>query len=898
MTSILKDNSLFMDSEKCTRLGWFTVGIADKEPPKGCTWTDKRGTVADVVYRQKYFCNNDDVKRLAILLDSIKFGFALDVDGSKAMQIFQRKIIPRYSQGLQDKINMTTHTKTANSGNHWLFEIKRKDFPKGISQRQYWTDKQEKHGEIKLIGTNQYVIERGIGYHPIRGIESLVSLSQQEANEFLNILDEFDKETISIRNVSSRLLKYYVPTNRQNLVLRVAGYLHKHHVPEYLCCNLVEYLIEITDDDEPVKRFQAVRDTYVKDADTDKVSGHMKLLEVVDGDESVIILINQEIGNVGYHFNGNCHTDKKASSKEGNDHDDSDKGVKLSAEVIKLLEPNIDLLFKNQFDSAFAAIQINGHREIVPLHKSKRLDLWVRKTFYDETENTLGSEVLKEVVETLEAKALFDGQMKALELRISKDPHDELTYWYDLCNEKWEAIKITEQGWSIVKSDEVPIIFRRYSGHQAQVYPSEVYPSDILDHFIGLINLKDSKNTKLLVKCYIIAVLIPGIAKAMLMVHGPKGAAKTAFEDLLKVLLDPSILTSLTLPRTSEALVQQLMHNFLIYYDNVSTLPEWLSNDLCRAVTGTASSKRELYTDDDDVIYQYMKPIGFNGINLAATRSDALDRGLIIETERIKDEKRRSWKDDILPEFERLKPQLLGFIFDIIVKVLQLKANGGPKLKSMERMADFEITCEMISRCLGYEAGSFVEAYKENKKLATSHVLESSPVAKAIISLMESRDTWSGTHTNLLSDLEDVALKLKINIQRDSSWPKGANALSRKLPYIKDNLEEVGIFMHTTEDTKTKLKTIILCKISPEPSESSDKSKLSTDYVESSYDIAESTSKISSEISPDQSAKKRAQIQDSDDSGGSDGILQHSKAPSDYSCEYCSKRFDSEDRRV
>ena len=77
-------------------------------------------------------------------------------------------------------------------------------------------------------------------------------------------------------------------------------------------------------------------------------------------------------------------------------------------------------------DLAFAAIKINGHREIRPIHKSKRFDLWVRKTYYDETGNTLGSDVLREVVDTLEAKALFDGPVKTLDLRISKDPNDEL----------------------------------------------------------------------------------------------------------------------------------------------------------------------------------------------------------------------------------------------------------------------------------------------------------------------------------------------------------------------------------------------------------------------------------------------------------------------------------------
>ena len=43
--------------------------------------------------------------------------------------------------------------------------------------------------------------------------------------------------------------------------------------------------------------------------------------------------------------------------------------------------------------------------------------------------------------------------------------------------------------------------------------------------------------------------------------------------------------------------------------------------------------------------------------------------------------------------------------------------------------------------------GNLSEAYDENKGLGTSQVLEGSSVARAIIHMMESRDTWSG-HRN------------------------------------------------------------------------------------------------------------------------------------------------------
>ena len=67
-----------------------------------------------------------------------------------------------------------------------------------------------------------------------------------------------------------------------------------------------------------------------------------------------------------------------------------------------------------------------------------------------------------------------------------------------------------------------------------------------------------------------------------------------------------------------------------------------------------------------------MRCLGFSGVNLAATKSDLLNRGLIIQLERITADSQRLIKH-IWQEFESLKPQLLGFIFDRLVNVLAMK---------------------------------------------------------------------------------------------------------------------------------------------------------------------------------------------------------------------------------
>ena len=136
---------------------------------------------------------------------------------------------------------------------------------------------------------------------------------------------------------------------------------------------------------------------------------------------------------------------------------------------------------------------------------------------------------------------------------------------------------------------------------------------------MNLLNVKPGK--RLILKCYIISLFIPDISKAVLMVHGEQGSAKSMLQELIKMLVDPDIVKTFSFPKDLAELVQQLSHNALVYYDNLSRIPGWISDLLCRATTGSGFSKRSLYTNDEDLVYSLMRAIGFNGINLAADES-------------------------------------------------------------------------------------------------------------------------------------------------------------------------------------------------------------------------------------------------------------------------------------
>jgi hypothetical protein len=175
-----------------------------------------------------------------------------------------------------------------------------------------------------------------------------------------------------------------------------------------------------------------------------------------------------------------------------------------------------------------------------------------------------------------------------------------------------------------------------------------------------------------------------------------------------KRLIDPDKIELLTVPQEKSEFVQQQYHNYLTVYDNIKTTPYWFSDEVCKAITGAGSSKRKLYTNDEDVIYSYKRCIIINGINNSLTEPDALDRSILTEFERIPDEKRKE-EFGVEAEFEEMKPKLLGYILDILVKTLQIKPTV--QLHNLPRMADFTVWGEAIARAMGYNPMQFVNAY-------------------------------------------------------------------------------------------------------------------------------------------------------------------------------------------
>lgn len=437
-------------------------------------------------------------------------------------------------------------------------------------------------------------------------------------------------------------------------------------------------------------------------------------------------------------------------------------------------------LFHDQHKTPYVRIKKRITDVTLPI-RSKLFKAWLANLLWQAEEKAPGTEALYGALNVLEAKALFDGNEHTLFNRVA--PAED-GIWIDMTDDKWRAIKVTPEGWRIVNNP--PILFKRYNHQRPLVEPK---PGGDPWKFLDFVNINENdKDTRLTTLVNIISYLIPGIPHPILTLYGIQGSGKSCFFKLIRRLIDPSAVEVLTFPRNERERVQQLDHHWCAFYDNITRLPIWMSDTLCRAATGGGFTKRELYTDDLDIIYNFRRCVGLNGINIAAQRGDLLDRALLVGLESIAKDRRRTEKQ-LFNEFDNCKAEILGGILDTLVMAMQLYPSINPK--ELFRMADFTRWGCAIAKGLGYGPEDFITAYEAKVKAQIEEAAHASPVATVLLDLMESTGSWDGTPSQFYITLVNHAKELGISA-RQKVWPKAPHVLVRQLNELAPSLKSLG----------------------------------------------------------------------------------------------------------
>jgi len=506
----------------------------------------------------------------------------------------------------------------------------------------------------------------------------------------------------------------------------------------------------------------------------------------------------------------------------GNDNDDGDdefnndvSNIKMSCtgQLLRIFEKSSDCLFHDGSQEPYAIIKNNfGYSEIVSC-KSNSFKSWLAQKYWKNTGKTLNNNVLSSAITTLQGRALYEGKKINLYNRVA---WCDGFLWYDLGGPDTGFVRINSNGWEI--TDKNPILFRRYSHQKSQVNPIKGGNSRDLFEFI---NISDSDNKNLLL-VWLICCFIPGFPHPILNIYGPQGSAKSFLCKLLRRLIDPSMLEVLSFPRETD-FAQVFQHHWFLPFDNISYLSTSSSDLLCKAVTGDGFSKRVLFTDDDDKIYSFQRCLAINGINIIGIKPDLLERSILLELDRIPEEKRKS-EAFVLKEFDAALPFILGSIFDVLSKALAIKDTV--IIEKLPRMADFAQWGCAIADAIEIGRENFLRIYRKNIDEQNNEVLNQDLIAQMICQFMQDKDDWTGTPTQLHAHLREY---LPDGMEKDRSWPKRPNSMSQRINCIKPNLCAAGLVIQ--QFTENKQRMISIRKTSS-PSLLSPQSRPSTDKVD------------------------------------------------------------------
>jgi hypothetical protein len=504
--------------------------------------------------------------------------------------------------------------------------------------------------------------------------------------------------------------------------------------------------------------------------------------------------------------------DALAKAKEQQD-DESAKGKPTQRELLIEIAKTAELWHTQDFEP-WATVTCDEHREHWPV-MSSGFRRWLEATYYAQHESGPSSQAMTDARNTIAAMACYSGQQHEVFTRVGRA---QGCIYVDLANDAWEAVEVAPTGWRVVAN--LPVRFRRGRGMAPLPHP---VAGGSIEELWPFVNVPDDEQRVMAVS-WLVTALRPTGPYPVLILQGEQGSAKSTTARVLRSLVDPSSVPLRTASRSEQDLAIHASNAWLVCLDNLSGVPVWLSDAICRVATGGGFATRELYTDSEEALFDYQRPVILNGIDDVATRHDLADRSLNLVLPPIPDAERKTeatfWRD-----WELVRPRVFGALLDGVSTAL--RRVDSVHLPRKPRMADFAVWATAAEPAFGWPEGAALKAYAENRAEAVELGIESDAVAFTVCELLKHKpDGFEGTMTELLDELEDHASDKMRNAK---TWPGSARSLSNRLRRSSTALRQVGIEVEYCRDKHKRTVRIApldnACKVASPSSPSSPSEK-------------------------------------------------------------------------
>ena len=403
---------------------------------------------------------------------------------------------------------------------------------------------------------------------------------------------------------------------------------------------------------------------------------------------------------------------------------------------------------------------------------------WLFRLYHEATGRLPRQVVVADVVAALRGRAEIKTDHEPVFLRVARD-ESEMGFLLDLGDSARRAVRVSASGWDFVDNPGVP--FWRPPGQRAFPTPERGAAINLLRKYINIASLQ----WPLLVG-WLTAALQPVGPYPILVLTGEQGSAKTTLAQVCRKLVDPHATPLRSLPKSERDLMVSAHNNWLLAFDNISSLAPWQSDALCRLSTGgglahagsSPTIARSLaraaadHSERDRRFRHSRRPGGPQHLPVAARHPARNAPG----------------RPKVLGRLRSRLPGVFGALLDAAAGGVRLWPEV--KLDSMSRMADLDRWGEAVVRGLGLPAESFTFFYHANRRSACVEILEQTPVAGALAAMLAKHADLEGTPSQLFQILNSFRPP---HASVSTGWPKAPNGLSKALARMAPQLREIGI---------------------------------------------------------------------------------------------------------
>lgn len=573
---------------------------------------------------------------------------------------------------------------------------------------------------------------------------------------------------------ASLITRYWREGIRHQVALSIAGALLRR-MPLEDALKFVDAVARAAGDAEVHERLADVRNTATRLAAGERVTGIPTLAQIIPA--AAADRFEQWMG---------AAVDTRASGDGEAGKNDPRPGHKQqhrsqATELVGLAD-GVELFHTPDLEP-YATVPVGEHVETCPV-RSRSLRRWLSHRYYRIHGKAPAQSAVQDALGVLEGRALYEGPELPVFVRVAEQ--DDAIY-IDLADERWRCVEVTAKGWQILERS--PVRFRRTRGMVA--LPDPVV-GDIAE-LRGFLNVRGDHQFALLV-AFLVAALRPRGPYPVLNLTAEQGSGKSTTQRVLRALTDPSTTPVRAEPRDVRDVMIAATNSWMVSFDNVSHLPPWLSDAICRLSTGGGFSTRELYSDADEVLFDAQRPVMMNGIEELAVRGDLLDRSIIANLPGIPEDRRRSERD-FWDAFARARPRIFGGLLTAVATAL---ANlPTTRLARLPRLADMALWIVAAEPALPWAPGTFIAAYTRNRAESNDLALEASPVVAPLLQVVP----FTGTATELLALL---SAKVSDEAKRQRAWPKNAVVLSNHLRRLAPNLRVAGVQVEFARDGRRR----------------------------------------------------------------------------------------------